>query len=120
MSRADPHYRCSQRVKMCDPKFMLGAERTITTNADTGIVYLELSQRGCIDDLYNEFKDHLTSVYVTDHTELTPTAAKEHNPAILSRPWNPNGRSAAAPHSTHSDTGRLGSSCWSTALLYCT
>ena len=46
-------------IKMCDPKFMLGVERTTTTDPDTGVVYLELSQRGCIDDLYNEFKDQV-------------------------------------------------------------
>ena len=46
-------------IKMCDPKFMLGVERTTTTDPDSGIVYLELSQRGCIDDLYNEFKDQV-------------------------------------------------------------
>lgn len=46
-------------IKMCDPTFMLGVQRTITKDPDTGVVYLELTQSGCIEDLYNEFKDQV-------------------------------------------------------------
>ena len=46
-------------IKMCDPGFMLGVQRTTTRDPDTGIVYHELTQRGCIDELFAEFKDQV-------------------------------------------------------------
>ena len=42
-------------IKMCDPSFMLGVQRTTTTVDD--ITYHEMTQKGCIVDLFEEFKD---------------------------------------------------------------
>lgn len=42
-------------IKMCDPSFMLGVQRT-TTTVD-GVTHHELTQKGCITDLFEEFKD---------------------------------------------------------------
>ena len=42
-------------IKMCDPSFMLGVQRT-TTTVD-GVTYHELTQKGCVTDLFEEFKD---------------------------------------------------------------
>ena len=36
---------------------MLGVQRTIKRDEETGTTYLELTQKGCIIDLYEEFKD---------------------------------------------------------------
>ena len=50
---------------MCDPGFMLGVQRTVTTDPETGVVYLELTQSGCITDLYEEFEDQVPKRPVT-------------------------------------------------------
>lgn len=42
-------------IKMCDPSFMLGVQRTTTTL--DGVVYHELTQRGCVSEIFEEFKD---------------------------------------------------------------
>jgi hypothetical protein len=52
-------------IKMCDPGFMLGVQRTVTTDPETGVVYLELTQSGCITDLYEEFEDQVPKRPVT-------------------------------------------------------
>ena len=44
-------------IKMCDPSFMLGVQRTTTTI--DGVTYHELTQKGCILDLFEEFKDEI-------------------------------------------------------------
>ena len=46
-------------IKMCDPGFMLGVQRTTTYDKDTDTYYHELTQSRCITDLYNEYKDQL-------------------------------------------------------------
>ena len=46
-------------IKMCDPGFMLGVQRTTTYDEDTDTTFHELTQKGCITDLYNEYKDQL-------------------------------------------------------------
>ena len=42
-------------IKMTDPSFMLGVQRTTTTQ--DGVTYHELTQRGCVVELFEEFKD---------------------------------------------------------------
>jgi hypothetical protein len=46
-------------IKMCDPGFMLGVQRTTTYDEKTDTTYHEFTQTGCITDLYNEYKDQL-------------------------------------------------------------
>ena len=38
---------------------MLGIERSIVKDEDTGITYVEMTQRGCITDLYEEYKTEM-------------------------------------------------------------
>ena len=38
---------------------MLGIERTIVKDEDTGVTYVEMTQRGCITDLYEEYKTEM-------------------------------------------------------------
>jgi hypothetical protein len=49
----------SPGIKLCDPKFMLGCERKITVDPDTGVKHVVITQSGCVDTLYEEFKDQL-------------------------------------------------------------
>ena len=44
---------------MCDPKFMLGVQRTTTRDEESGVTYHVLTQTGCVEDLYNEYKDQI-------------------------------------------------------------
>ena len=46
-------------IKMVDSRFQLGVERTIVEDEETGVTYVELTQRACVEELYNEFKDEL-------------------------------------------------------------
>ena len=46
-------------IKMCDPGFMLGVQRKTRKDESTGITYHELTQSGCVCDLYEEFKDQV-------------------------------------------------------------
>lgn len=46
-------------IKMCDPSFMLGVQRVMTTDPDSGVTYLELTQQGCITDQFEEYKDDM-------------------------------------------------------------
>ena len=38
-------------IKMCDPKFMLGVQRTTTRDEESGVTYHVLTQTGCVEDL---------------------------------------------------------------------
>ena len=46
-------------IKMVDTRFQLGVERTLVKDEETGVTYIELTQRACVEELYNEFKDEL-------------------------------------------------------------
>ena len=56
-------------IKMCDPSFMLGVQRT-TTTVD-GVVYHELTQSGCVNDLFEEFKDSVPKKAITPMPDNT-------------------------------------------------
>jgi hypothetical protein len=46
-------------IKMCDPNFMLGVQRETRYDKENDITYHELTQSGCVTDLYEEFKNEL-------------------------------------------------------------
>jgi hypothetical protein len=56
-------------IKMCDPSFMLGVQRTTTTVE--GVVYHELTQSGCVNDLFEEFKDSVPKRAITPMPDNT-------------------------------------------------
>jgi hypothetical protein len=46
-------------IKMCDPSFMLGVQRKTRYDEKEDVYYHELTQSGCITDLYKEFESEM-------------------------------------------------------------
>jgi hypothetical protein len=69
----------SDGIKMVSPTYMLGVQRTVTKDPDTGVTYIEMTQTACIDSLYEEYK-----------TELPKKACEEPVPkgCFLSTHWS--------------------------------
>ena len=44
---------------------MLGVQRTTTRDEETGVLHHVLTQRGCIEDLYEEYKDQVPKREIT-------------------------------------------------------
>ena len=46
-------------ITMCDPQYMLGVQRRVTKDPDTGATYLEMIQPDYINAMYENWKPHL-------------------------------------------------------------
>jgi len=58
------------KIKVCDPRFMLGVQRDITTNEQTMVRTMTLTQPDFINTTYNTFKDHCPTRDI--HTPFPP------------------------------------------------